>query len=511
MGEQILEEQSEPSVPDLVGLPVRDVSPQNSELESTETSEQQSQLSGTDSETGSHTQSQTGTGKRWNELLLPSPDGQNAEPNEKAGEVKEPQTEKSASGLKAENRKAQTHGNLFGKLLNLEVALIMLTGLLEAMVTPLSAPSTISPKLLTSLLLLLLVAVLSYFPPLQESFARRFTYILVEIVLVFTSSIFGAYRVFSLLFATIIAKAGLMLPFRGLLVMMAVTASLHLAGSELHPLLFHDDQTEVSPSQDENTAVTPTRIESLPSILEFRFENEIFLLASFVLVGLMARTIISEQESKRQVEELAMEVEALATYQERARIAREIHDALGHTLTSLNIQLEVAKKLQDRDVEKSRQALTSAKLLASQSLNDVRQALHMIVPSRAETESFDINEAIPLLVRQVEQNQPITVSLALARVKLSATKSHHVYCIVRECLTNIQRHASATQLGITIKKSDDSTTVEITDDGKGFDPEDAGNGFGLSGMKERVEFIGGTISIQSSPGVGTKIIVTLPT
>jgi signal transduction histidine kinase len=411
------------------------------------------------------------------------------------------ETEKSASGLKADNSAFPTQDNLFGKLLNLEVALIMLTGLLEAMVTPLSAPSTISPKLTTSLLLLLVVAIISYFPPLQRSFARQFSYVLLEILLVFASSIFGAYRVFSLLFATIIAKAGLMLPLRGLLVMMLITAGLHLAGSELHPLLFHDD---------ENLASSPQQIESLPSILEFRFENEIFLLASFVLVGLMARTIISEQESKRQVEELAMEVEALATYKERARIAREIHDALGHTLTSLNIQLEVAKKMQDRDTEKSRQALSSAKLLASQSLNDVREALHMIVPSRGEAEAFDLNEAIPLLVRQVEQNQPITFSLTLERIKLSATKSHHVYCIVRECLTNIQRHASATQIGISIQELADAVTVEITDNGRGFHPEEAGNGFGLSGMKERAEFIGGSIGIQSSPGVGTKIVVSVP-
>jgi signal transduction histidine kinase len=492
MGEQTLEEQSKPSEQELVSTPETAGQPPTSTQPLTS-----EPLEGVE------------------EPLSPVFEGQTAKPQGQTGEEKEeiaapeinasklakPEIEKSASGLRAENSIFQTQDNLFGKLLNLEVALIMLTGLLEAMVTPLSAPTTLSPKLTASLFLLLVVAILSYFPPLQKSFARRFSYIFLEIILVFASSIFGAYRVFSLLFATIIAKAGLMLPLRGLLVMMLITAGLHLAGSELHPLLFHDD---------ENVASSRSQVASLPSILEFRFENEIFLLASFVLVGLMARTIISEQESKRQVEELAMEVEALATYQERARIAREIHDALGHTLTSLNIQLEVAKKLQDRDVEKSRQALSSAKLLASQSLNDVRQALHMIVPSKGEIEAFDLNEAIPLLVRQVEQNQAITVSLALERVKLSATKSHHVYCIIRECLTNIQRHAGATQIGITIQELAGATTVEITDNGIGFHPEEAGNGFGLSGMKERAEFIGGSIGIQSSPGVGTKIVVSVP-
>ena len=393
------------------------------------------------------------------------------------------------------------HTDLFGKLRNLEVALIMLTGLLEAMVTPLARQNALSSSLLTSLGLLLVVGVFCQFPPLKQSFAARFFYILLEILLVFASSIFGAYRVFSLLFATIIAKAGLMLPFRELIVLMAITAGLHLAGSELHPVIFQPDDTSIR---------AESKTPSLPSLLEFRFESEIFLLASFVLVGMMARTIISEQESKRQVEELAMEVETLATFQERARIAREIHDALGHTLTSLNIQLEVAKKMQDRDSEKSRQALASAKELASQSLNDVRQALNMIMPSKEQADTFDINEAIPLLVRQVEQNQTIKVTLDLQRLQLPSTKSHHLYCIVRECLTNIQRHASATQIGIAFSQPADTILVEISDDGRGFDPQEAGGGFGLSGMKERVEFLGGSLAIQSSPGVGTKIKVSVP-
>ena len=194
---------------------------------------------------------------------------------------------------------------------------------------------------------------------------------------------------------------------------------------------------------------------------------------------------------------------------ERTRIAREIHDALGHTLTSLNIQLEVARKLASRDVAKSHEALDSAKQLASQSLNDVRRALNMIMPSRGEAE-FDLNEALPVLARQVEQNQPIKITLELDEVKLPSTKSHHVYCIVRECLTNIQRHARATNIGIALKLNADKILVEVNDDGKGFDPAEPSAGFGISGMRERVEHLGGTLAIESSPGVGTKVQVSVP-
>jgi signal transduction histidine kinase len=389
------------------------------------------------------------------------------------------------------------HHNLFGKLRNLEVAILMLTGLLEALLTPLAGPVTLSSTLLASLYLMCIVAVLTYYPPLTGAVWLRLFYMLTEVTLVFLASIFGVYRLFPLLFIIIVAKGALMLPLRGLFTLLIATATMHALGSQLRPLILHEQLP------------LPWQSESLPYLFVVKSEAEIFMIVALVLVAIMARTLISEQESRLQVEQLAKEVETLAVYQERTRIAREIHDALGHTLTSLNIQLEVARKLANRDAAKSNEALDSAKQLASQSLNDVRRALNMIMPSRADAE-FDLNEALPVLVRQVEQNQPIKVTLDLDEIRLPSIKSHHVYCIVRECLTNIQRHAKATNIGIALKLAADKILVEVNDDGKGFDPLEASSGFGISGMKERVEHLGGTLAIQSSPGVGTKVQVSVP-
>ena len=234
------------------------------------------------------------------------------------------------------------------------------------------------------------------------------------------------------------------------------------------------------------------------------------MVVALVLIAIMARTLIREQESRQQVEKLAKEVESLAIYQERTRIAREIHDALGHTLTSLNIQLDVARKLFDRDIGRSKEALGFAKQLASQSLNDVRRALKMIVPSNNEDTLLDLIESLPRLAKQIEQNQSIKVSFELEPVKLSANTSHHLYCIARECLTNIQRHANANNIQISLSKTKDQIMLQIEDDGEGFAPQSVSGSFGISGMKQRAEQLGGALSIQSTPNLGTKVQVLIP-
>ncbi len=388
------------------------------------------------------------------------------------------------------------HHDLFGKLRNLEIAILMLTGLLQALITPLAAPMTLSPTLLVSLYLMGMVAVLCYYPPIHGQTWLRFTYLLTEVTLIFLASIFGVYRLFPLLFIIVVAKGALILPVRGLWLLLFTTAGLHALGSQLRPFLLHEQLP------------LPAQIESAPYLLVTKSEGEIFMIVVFGLVAIMARTLISEQESRRQVEKLAKEVETLAVYQERTRIAREIHDALGHTLTSLNIQLEVARKLLGKDSAKSSDALDAAKVLASQSLYDVRRALNMIMPSDEEAD-FDLNEALPALVKQVERNQTVEITLALEPVNLPSPQGHHLYCIVRECLTNIQRHAKATKIGIALRQAADKILVEIDDDGDGFDPQNT-TGFGIPGMRQRVEHLGGTLKIQSTPGLGTRVQVSVP-
>ena len=228
-------------------------------------------------------------------------------------------------------------------------------------------------------------------------------------------------------------------------------------------------------------------------------------LAASTFVILLSFAVIAERKSRQKAEFLTKEVETLAATLERTRIARDIHDSLGHTLTTLDIQLEVAQTLRQRDPEQARQALDTAKLLASQCLTDVRRALQTMRQT-----NFNLNQALGTLVEQVQQNQPFKIQMQVNLPQLPLQTSHQLYCIVQEGLTNIRKHAQATHARLQSQFTSDSVTLELIDDGKGFDLELPRSGFGLRGMQERVQLLGGELKIDSAPDQGTYIQVTIP-
>ena len=141
------------------------------------------------------------------------------------------------------------------------------------------------------------------------------------------------------------------------------------------------------------------------------------------------------------IAELSEQVESLATSLERTRIAREIHDSLGHTLTDLDTQLAVAQTLRSLNPTKSFQAIDTAKLLARQCIEDVSQAL-----DRMRESDFDLNQALIGLIEQLRQSSGIEVKWQINLPQLSVYKSYQIYCIVKEALMNVQKHANASQV-----------------------------------------------------------------
>jgi signal transduction histidine kinase len=114
--------------------------------------------------------------------------------------------------------------------------------------------------------------------------------------------------------------------------------------------------------------------------------------------------LIAEQKSRQRLEELSEQVETLAATLERTRIAREIHDSLGHTLTDLDIQLAVAQQLRFRNLDQAFQAIDTAKMLAGQCIEDVSLAL-----ARMRQSDFDLNQALTALMEQVRHNSALQV------------------------------------------------------------------------------------------------------
>ncbi|WP_206756547.1 sensor histidine kinase [Pseudanabaena sp. FACHB-2040] len=216
---------------------------------------------------------------------------------------------------------------------------------------------------------------------------------------------------------------------------------------------------------------------------------------------------ISENRSRQQAMILAQQVRTLTATLERTRIARDIHDSLGYGLTNLDSELAVIhQKLHQHGVNELTQAVEAAQFLSRQCIEDVSHALQTI----RQSENFDLNQILLSLVEQVRCRPGLNVRWEVNLPQLPLQTSHHIYCIVREGLTNIQKHAKASQIYFRTCSTAESIILELEDDGQGFDRAQTPSGFGLRGIEERVQLLKGRLTITSSLGSGTKIFITLP-
>ncbi len=230
-----------------------------------------------------------------------------------------------------------------------------------------------------------------------------------------------------------------------------------------------------------------------------------YYLVISVFVMMFCYIARAEQKSRRKAEKLAREVEALASKLERHRIARDIHDSLGHTLTTLDVQLELANTLAKRQPESALQALDTCKQLSSQCLVEVRRAVKTMRNS-----TFNLNEALQTLVEQVRQNRSLNICMEMKLPNLPLQTAHQLYCIAKEGLTNIQKHAEASKVTLRGDTKFNNIVVEIIDNGKGFNPDSPHAGFGLKGMQERVDVLAGEMIIKSRENKGTSIQILIP-
>ncbi|KAF3887358.1 MULTISPECIES: sensor histidine kinase [Nostocales] len=228
-------------------------------------------------------------------------------------------------------------------------------------------------------------------------------------------------------------------------------------------------------------------------------------LAASTFVLLFSFVVIAEQKSRQKAEILTKQVETLAATLERTRIAREIHDSLGHSLTTLDVQLELAQKLYQRDPIQSAKSLDIAKQLANQCLSEVRRSVQTMRQS-----NFNLNESLSTLVENVGRNQSFVIHLDVKLPQIPVQISHQLYCIVQEGFTNIQKHASASFVSLKGYQTSSGIIIELTDNGQGFEVSAPHSGFGLRGMRERVHILGGEIKINSALNSGTQIQVVIP-
>ncbi|MFD1812237.1 sensor histidine kinase [Rhodococcus gannanensis] len=191
---------------------------------------------------------------------------------------------------------------------------------------------------------------------------------------------------------------------------------------------------------------------------------------------------------------------------ERERIAREIHDTVTQGLTSALLHLEAADELRDVEPEKARDEVEVATASLRDNLAETRNLVHYLGAPDLTTQSLDA----ALLAAARGYVPSAQLQVVGDPVSLPDGVRHTLLRITQSAVSNVRRHAHAQTVGVTLTYLPDAVALDVFDDGVGFEVADA-HGFGLPAMRQRVEALGGTFGVESSPGEGTVVAAQIPT
>lgn len=226
-------------------------------------------------------------------------------------------------------------------------------------------------------------------------------------------------------------------------------------------------------------------------------------------------------ETKRAYQELKISHEELhalssrllsAREEERARIAREIHDELGATLTALKMNLGLCAKLPERSRKKRDEHLAAATALADVAMQTVRKISTDLRPSILDNAGLWAALEWQAQVFREMVGIPCELDMRVDDVALDRDQASAIFRIFQEALTNAARHAEATRVRVKVRADDKEVVIEISDNGKGITPPDMlkEKSWGVMGMRERARSYGGELAIGSAPGQGTTITLYMP-
>jgi two-component system sensor histidine kinase DesK len=225
----------------------------------------------------------------------------------------------------------------------------------------------------------------------------------------------------------------------------------------------------------------------------------LFYAAVFPIIIGAGNTFFAERNRMNQkLRKASEEIEHLAKVAERERIARDLHDVLGHTLSVITLKSELAGKLMDRDPERAAKEIREVEEISRQALSDVRDAIRGYRSKGLVAELAQAKSTLETAGLVVQCDAATTMQLA-------AVHESVLSLAVREGVTNVVRHAQARTCRLRIAQDNGTCRLEIADDGQGFSSME---GNGLRGMRERVEMLGGTLERTNKSG--TTLIITLP-
>jgi signal transduction histidine kinase len=246
--------------------------------------------------------------------------------------------------------------------------------------------------------------------------------------------------------------------------------------------------------------------------------------AGYVFFGFFGWTMVQAQKDRLRSQELLADlqeaheklqryterVEELAVAEERNRIAREMHDTLGHRLTIAAVQLDGAARLVHTNPQKTETIIRTVHAQVKEGLAELRKTVAMM---RAPVdEDLPLPQALTRLVNSVKEATGLNLLLEMPEdlPVLPSTHRHALFRAAQEGLTNIERHASASEAWIRLECNENCVNLMIEDNGIGLNPGIEKDGFGLTGMRERAFLLNGDFTILPRENGGTRLSFSLP-
>lgn len=218
---------------------------------------------------------------------------------------------------------------------------------------------------------------------------------------------------------------------------------------------------------------------------------------------------------EKQVRDRTARLAELATHlqevreDERGHLARELHDELGALLTAAKLDVARLKSRLAGNLPEASERLQHLTNTLNSGIALKRRIVEDLRPSSLS--HLGLVASLEILAREFEERSGLSIATALEQVDLGGSAQLTVYRLVQESLTNMAKYAEARHAHITLQDFDSYITIEVKDDGKGFDPEQIGSSsHGLAGMRHRVEAAGGRLSVSAAPGSGSRISAVLP-
>ena len=243
------------------------------------------------------------------------------------------------------------------------------------------------------------------------------------------------------------------------------------------------------------------------SVIVFHFFGVQFVLSFYRQYLKLNRTLAELDESKKELEKAYAVVAEVSALEERQRIAKEIHDTAGHSLTTVIMQTESAKRIVEENPEDAKRKIIAANLQAKTTLERLRESVHLL---SGGTEGSTLKMSLEGIIHESTDGTGIHIRSEIEDIMVSSAKARFLCNVLREGISNGLRHGNATAFWFALKTVDGEIEFLLSDNGKGLQSKTLKTGFGLTSIQERANTFGGKAEFLSEPEEGFEIKLTIP-